>query len=199
MPPPLSLIPTGRSLHPVDRFWVMAPPLSLIPTGRSLHPVDRFWVMAPPPLSLIPTGRSLHPVDRFWVMAPPLSLIPTGRSLHPVDRFWVMAPPPLSLIPTGRSLHPVDRFWVVVLHSVLSSCDQQRAFTTPPSRVRKIVIATNIAETGITIPDVVFVIDSGKVKETRCGPNETERNSVESESELLASHCSSLSEISVRL
>ena len=59
-----------------------------------------------------------------------------------------------------------SRFVLIGLHSVLSSSAQRVAFDTPPSGIRKIVVATNIAETGITIPDVVYVIDSGRVKET---------------------------------
>ena len=59
------------------------------------------------------------------------------------------------------------RRWIIALHSILSSADQQSVFNVPPAGVRKIVLATNIAETGITIPDVVFVIDAGKVKENR--------------------------------
>ena len=53
------------------------------------------------------------------------------------------------------------------LHSSFSSEDQQSAFEVPPPGVRKIVLATNIAETGITIPDVTCVIDTGKHREMR--------------------------------
>jgi ATP-dependent RNA helicase DHX29 len=53
------------------------------------------------------------------------------------------------------------------LHSAFSSDDQQAAFDIPPPGIRKIVLATNIAETGITIPDVTCVIDTGKHKEMR--------------------------------
>lgn len=58
--------------------------------------------------------------------------------------------------------------WLVYpLHSSFSSEEQQAAFQVPPPGMRKIVLATNIAETGITIPDVTCVIDTGKHKEMR--------------------------------
>ncbi|KAI9805235.1 MAG: hypothetical protein M1833_005688 [Piccolia ochrophora] len=53
------------------------------------------------------------------------------------------------------------------MHSTISGEDQERAFLIPPRGVRKIVLATNIAETGITIPDITCVIDAGKHKEMR--------------------------------
>jgi ATP-dependent RNA helicase DHX36 len=63
-----------------------------------------------------------------------------------------------------------NRFALVPLHSTLSSEEQRLTFSKPPPGVRKVVMATNIAETSVTIDDVVFVIDAGRVRETRYDP-----------------------------
>uniref|UniRef100_A0A1A8UE18 Putative ATP-dependent RNA helicase DHX57 n=1 Tax=Nothobranchius furzeri TaxID=105023 RepID=A0A1A8UE18_NOTFU len=62
----------------------------------------------------------------------------------------------------GRS-----RCVVYPLHSSLSNEEQQAVFSRPPEGITKIIISTNIAETSVTIDDVVYVIDSGKMKEKR--------------------------------
>ncbi|CDI96521.2 ATP dependent RNA helicase DHX34 [Echinococcus multilocularis] len=56
--------------------------------------------------------------------------------------------------------------WIVLpLHSALPSFSQEKIFHTPPDGVRKCVLATNIAETSVTIDGIRFVADSGRVKE----------------------------------
>ncbi|KAJ7562998.1 hypothetical protein O6H91_03G092300 [Diphasiastrum complanatum] len=61
--------------------------------------------------------------------------------------------------------------WLLALHSSIAPDDQRKVFRIPPQGVRKIVLATNIAETSVTIPDVVHVIDCGKHKENRFDPH----------------------------
>lgn len=65
--------------------------------------------------------------------------------------------------------HPMfsSNWFIYPLHSTIASEDQEAAFLVPPEGTRKIVLATNIAETGITIPDVTCVIDTGKHREMR--------------------------------
>ncbi|MBQ1267761.1 MAG: ATP-dependent RNA helicase [Proteobacteria bacterium] len=59
--------------------------------------------------------------------------------------------------------------WVLPLYGALSRADQEKVFEEAPGK-RKVVLATNIAETSITIPDVRFVIDSGIAKIPRFNP-----------------------------
>ena len=56
------------------------------------------------------------------------------------------------------------------LHASLSPMEQKRVFLPPPKGRRKVIAATNVAETSITIEDIVAVIDSGRVKETTYDP-----------------------------
>ncbi|KAI5299850.1 hypothetical protein KEM56_002917, partial [Ascosphaera pollenicola] len=58
------------------------------------------------------------------------------------------------------------------LHASLTSEEQRRVFLRPPTGKRKVIAATNVAETSITIEDVVAVIDTGRVKETRYDPGD---------------------------
>ena len=59
-----------------------------------------------------------------------------------------------------------ESFIVYTIHSQINTTDQKKMFERPPKNVRKIILSTNISETSVTIDDVGFVIDSGKIKET---------------------------------
>ncbi|KAK3822844.1 MAG: P-loop containing nucleoside triphosphate hydrolase protein [Benniella sp.] len=62
---------------------------------------------------------------------------------------------------------------IIPLHAALTPKEQNSVFAPARKGVRKIVVATNVAETSITIDGVVYVIDSGRVKETRMENNMT--------------------------
>ncbi|KAK3378370.1 P-loop containing nucleoside triphosphate hydrolase protein [Podospora didyma] len=74
-----------------------------------------------------------------------------------------------------RALQAVGSLHVLPLHASLMTKEQRRVFAPPPPGKRKVVVSTNVAETSITIDDVVAVIDTGKVKETSYDPQNNMR------------------------
>ncbi|XP_010103984.2 DExH-box ATP-dependent RNA helicase DExH3 isoform X1 [Morus notabilis] len=66
--------------------------------------------------------------------------------------------------------HPLlgdpNRVLLLTCHGSMATSEQKLIFDKPPPNVRKIILATNMAEASITINDVVFVVDGGKAKET---------------------------------
>ena len=54
---------------------------------------------------------------------------------------------------------------ILPLYARLSPGDQQKVFSTVPQR--RVVLATNVAETSVTIPGIVYVIDTGVARLSR--------------------------------
>ncbi|KAI0824165.1 P-loop containing nucleoside triphosphate hydrolase protein [Trametes gibbosa] len=56
---------------------------------------------------------------------------------------------------------------IVPLYALLPSEKQMHVFKPPPSGTRLVVVATNVAETSLTIPGIRYVVDCGRAKERR--------------------------------
>ncbi|WP_372595079.1 DUF3418 domain-containing protein [Actinotalea sp.] len=69
---------------------------------------------------------------------------------------------PLALGAGPRSPRSVE---IVPLYSRLSSAEQHRVFE--PHETRRVVLATNVAETSLTVPGVRYVIDPGTARISR--------------------------------
>ena len=67
---------------------------------------------------------------------------------------------------TKKSLNGLTAY-ILPLHASLPSQQQMRVFQQPPEGSRLIVLATNVAETSLTIPGIRYVFDCGRSKEKR--------------------------------
>ncbi|KAI9443294.1 pre-mRNA splicing factor [Lactarius indigo] len=76
-----------------------------------------------------------------------------------------------NLTETARALgNKVAELIICPIYANLPSDMQAKIFEPTPEGARKVVLATNIAETSITIDGVVFVIDPGFVKQNSYNP-----------------------------
>ncbi|GAA5976414.1 hypothetical protein JCM10908_005491 [Rhodotorula pacifica] len=66
--------------------------------------------------------------------------------------------------------HQLSSLLILPLHANLTSQEQTSVFRPTPAGKRKIVVATNVAETSITIDGIIYVVDCGRVKENAFDP-----------------------------
>ncbi|KAL2025101.1 hypothetical protein VTK56DRAFT_103 [Thermocarpiscus australiensis] len=62
------------------------------------------------------------------------------------------------------------RMHILPLYSLLPTKEQMKVFEPPPEGSRLVVLATNVAETSLTIPGIRYVFDCGRSKERRYDP-----------------------------
>ncbi|KAI9801578.1 MAG: hypothetical protein M1825_003257 [Sarcosagium campestre] len=83
----------------------------------------------------------------------------------------VFMPGTMEIGRTIDAIRSIPDVYALPLHASLLPQEQRRVFPAAPRGKRKVVVATNVAETSITIEDIVAVIDTGRVKETNFDPH----------------------------
>lgn len=68
---------------------------------------------------------------------------------------------------TAEALGELARTEVLPLYSRLSAAEQHRVFSSHGNAVRRVVLATNVAETSLTVPGIRYVVDTGVARISR--------------------------------
>ena len=160
--PDLKVIITSATID-VDRFAAhfRAPVVEV--SGRT-YPVD---IRYRPLLELPEDDEDGEPVQRDQTEA----IIEAVRELSidgPGD-VLVFLPGEREIRDTADAFDALksDRLEIVPLYSRLSAADQHKVFSSHPSTVRRVVLATNVAETSLTVPGIRYVVDTGVARISR--------------------------------
>ncbi|KAK0505804.1 P-loop containing nucleoside triphosphate hydrolase protein [Armillaria luteobubalina] len=166
-----------------DRLSNVDPDLKLIVTSATLDAEKFSKYFFGCPIFTIP-GRTF-PVEILYTKEPESDYL--DASLITVMQIHLSEPPgDVLLFLTGqeeidtaceilfermKALGPkVPELIILPIYSALPSEVQSRVFEPTPPGARKVVIATNVAETSLTIPGIYYVIDPGFSKQNAYDP-----------------------------
>ena len=72
-----------------------------------------------------------------------------------------------ALADLTQDKRPGKTLEITPLYGRLSAAEQHRVFTSHPDSVRRVVLATNVAETSLTVPGIRYVVDTGVARISR--------------------------------
>ncbi|KAF7331627.1 hypothetical protein MKEN_00042300 [Mycena kentingensis (nom. inval.)] len=159
--PDLKLIVTSATLD-AEKFskYFFGCPIFTIP-GRTF-PVEVLYTKDPETDYL---DASLITVMQIHLSEPPGDILLFLTGQEEIDTSCEI------LFERMKALGPkVPELIILPIYSALPSEVQSRVFEPTPPGSRKVVIATNVAETSLTIPGIYYVVDPGFVKQSAYDP-----------------------------
>ncbi|KAF9469779.1 P-loop containing nucleoside triphosphate hydrolase protein [Collybia nuda] len=159
--PDLKLIVTSATLD-AEKFskYFFGCPIFTIP-GRT-YPVEILYTKEPESDYL---DASLITVMQIHLSEPPGDILLFLTGQEEIDTACEI------LFERMKALGPkVPELIILPIYSALPSEVQSRVFEPTPPGARKVVIATNVAETSLTIPGIYYVIDPGFSKQNAYDP-----------------------------
>jgi ATP-dependent RNA helicase DHX8/PRP22 len=154
--PDLKLIVTSATLD-AEKFskYFFGCPIFTIP-GRT-YPVEVLYTKEPESDYL---DASLITVMQIHLSEPPGDVLLFLTGQEEIDTSCEI------LFERMKALGPkVPELIILPIYSALPSEVQSRVFEPTPPGARKVVIATNVAETSLTIPGIYYVVDPGFAKQ----------------------------------
>ncbi|KAK4945407.1 Salivary acidic proline-rich phosphoprotein 1/2 [Elasticomyces elasticus] len=142
---------------------------SLFIKGRQ-HPVTINYAPAPVPDVLDAAYQRIMHIHSHTPLPGDILVFLTGQetveSLLSLVTSWSA-----SIQKDATLSKTLPKLLILPLYAALPSTIQQRVFQSTPRFTRKIILATNIAETSITVPGIRYVIDTGKAKQRLFRPS----------------------------
>ena len=158
--PDLKLIITSATIDP-ERFSKHFSDAPIIEVSGRSYPVDVLY------RPLISTDEDERDRDMEQAILDAVDEISRFDRGHLAGDILIFLSGEREIRETAESLHKhkLDNTEILPLYSRLSAAEQNRVFQTDSKR--RIVLATNVAETSLTVPGIRYVIDPGEARISR--------------------------------
>ncbi len=159
------------------RLLPRRPDLKLVITSATID-VERFSKFFDDAPVIEVSGRS-YPIETHYLPAPvdardelPARIVDAVRVIQggefgPAGDMLVFLAGERDIRDVARQLRGTPDLDVLPLYARLSAAEQARVFGRGQRRGLRVVLATNVAETSVTVPGIRFVIDPGEARVSR--------------------------------